>query len=85
MADAIKRYLSDVPAWGFKGIVIGLISLSLFVFNDMRTNIEDIRNEVRGVSNIMIRLEGKVETHDVSIKENRDDIKRLERDKSDKK
>lgn len=77
MSDAIKKHLTDLGSWTFKGLLSIAAGMAIFIFNEMRDSIHDIQTITQDISKIAIRLEAKVER-------NEQDIRHLEDTKADK-
>ena len=88
MSEAAKKQLQDVGTWAFKGILSVAAAMAIFIFNDMRDsvgmirtemqdNVKVLREDVQTITDIVIRLDEKVDR-------NKEDIKRLEETKRNK-
>lgn len=82
--EDVKKLLIGGGSYVFKGIIGIALTLSLFIFNEMRDSMVSIQKDVEGISDIVIRLDEKVERNKSDIDEHTRDIRELERTKADK-
>lgn len=78
MSDDVKRQLTVFINAATRWLFGSAVALALFIFNDMRSSVQEIKSNVQGISDVVIRLEEKVER-------SQKDIDRLEQTKANKK
>lgn len=78
MSADLHKQLTAIGSYLLKGLATAAVGLIIFLFNDMRTSIKEISNDMKELRGVAIELRGEV-------KSNSRDIERLERTKADKK
>jgi len=72
-----KNTLSNLGEWIFKGAILVILWFAKDSFTEMKGDVKDMAKDLNKVSEVVIRLDEKVER-------DRESIDRLERTKQDK-
>lgn len=70
MSSEMKKQLTDFATWSLKGLAALAAGFALFIFNDVREDVQYMREKMEQVSEVVIR-------HDGQIERNKADIERL--------
>lgn len=83
MEDIKKAFM---PVWPYisKALVVGLLTLASFILNEWHDAVLEIERAVSKMSEVVIRLDEKVERSASDIQDLQDDVKELEKSKLDK-